>query len=85
MMFSEVHDIRLLRLLPRTTAVLSAWDGKDLPHENVSAALTEDLTVGGRRKPRTRSATPYRPGGGSQVTSSARKGSTLSLGPYKGR
>lgn len=86
MMFSAVHDDTLLTLMPRTTSALNAWDGKDLPDENVYAALAEDLKQAWTQK--TMGAIAKRinyelPGAGSQVTSSARKASTLSAGPYK--
>ncbi|MCA1378934.1 MULTISPECIES: hypothetical protein [unclassified Bradyrhizobium] len=31
MMLNAVHDDTLLTIVPRTTVVLSAWDGKDRP------------------------------------------------------
>ncbi|MET4234602.1 hypothetical protein ABIA85_007907 [Bradyrhizobium sp. LA6.10] len=43
MMFKAIHDDTLLTLMPRTTAAVSTWDGKDLPVESVYAALVEDL------------------------------------------
>ncbi|MGY4426123.1 putative spermidine/putrescine transport system permease protein [Bradyrhizobium sp. JR6.1] len=86
MMFTAIHDDTLLALMPRTTAALSAWDGKDLPDERVYAALAEDLKQAWVQK--TTGAIGKRmnyelPGVGSQVTSSARRASTLSVGPYK--
>ncbi|MFQ3458338.1 ABC transporter permease [Bradyrhizobium sp. UFLA01-814] len=86
MMFNAIHDDALLMLMPRTTAALSAWDGKELPHENVYAALAEDLgqawsqkTIGtiGKR------INYELPGVASQITSSGRRASALSAGPYK--
>ncbi|MBZ9603064.1 ABC transporter permease [Phyllobacterium chamaecytisi] len=86
MMFSAIHDDTLLTLMPRTTAALSAWDGKDLPDERAYAALAEDLKQAWAHK--TTGVIAKRvnyelAGAGSQVTSSARKLSTLSAGPYK--
>ncbi|MER9237122.1 ABC transporter permease [Mesorhizobium sp. M0622] len=86
MMFNAIHDETLLALMPRTTAALAAWDGNDLPDEQVYAALAKDLTDSWER--RTMGAIGARmnlelPGAGSQLTSSARKASTLSAGPYK--
>lgn len=43
MMFNAIHDDTLLVLMPRTTAALSAWDGKNLPDERVYADLAGDL------------------------------------------
>jgi len=86
MMFNAIHDDTLLRLMVRTTAALSAWDGKDLPDENAYAALAEDLKQSSMQK--TTSLIGKRvsyelPGAGSQIISSARKASMLSAGPYK--
>ncbi|WP_051380651.1 ABC transporter permease [Bradyrhizobium sp. WSM1743] len=86
MMFNAIHDDTLLTLMPRTTSALSAWDGKDLPDESAYAALVEDLKQAWARK--TTGVIAKRinyelPGAGSQVTSSARKASTLSAGPYR--
>lgn len=87
LMFDAVHDDTLLTLMPRTTAALSAWDGRDLPDESVFAALADDLTQTWAQK--TTSSIGKRvnyelPGAGSQIISSARKVSMLSAGPYKG-
>lgn len=86
MMFNAIHDDTLLTLMPRTTAALSAWDGKDLPEESAYAALAEDLKQAWAQK--TAGMIGKRinyelPGVGSQVASSVRKASTLSTGPYK--
>lgn len=86
MMLNAIHDDTLLRLMPRTTAALSAWDGKDLPDERVYASLAEDIKRAFAQK--TTGVIGNRlnyelPGASSQVNSSARKVSTLSNGPYK--
>ncbi|UPK20514.1 ABC transporter permease [Bradyrhizobium sp. 131] len=86
MMFNAIHDDTLLALMPRTSAALSVWDGKDLPDERVYAALAEDLKQAWANK--TTGAVGKRmnyelPGAAGQVTLSARKVSTLSAGPYK--
>lgn len=86
MMFSAIHDDTLLTLMPRTTAALSSWDGKDLPDESVYAALAEDLKQAWAQ--RTAGAIGKRmnyelPGARSEVVSSSRRASTLSTGPYK--
>lgn len=86
MLVNAVHDDTLLRLMPRTVAALSAWDGKDLPDEDVYAALAEDLKQAWVQK--TAAVIGARinyelPGTSSLLTSSARKASTLSAGPYK--
>ncbi|WP_316399498.1 ABC transporter permease [Bradyrhizobium sp. 33ap4] len=86
MLFSAVHDETLVALMPRTTAALSTWDGLTLPDESAYAALAGDLKQAWSQK--TVGAIGKRmnyelPGVSSQVTSSARKASTLSAGPYK--
>ncbi|MCC8951595.1 ABC transporter permease [Bradyrhizobium sp. Arg62] len=86
MMFNAIHDDTLLALMPRTTTALSGWDGKDLPDESVYAALAGDLKEAWTQ--RTAGAIGKRmnyelPGASSQITSSARKASALSAGPYK--
>ncbi|SFQ25484.1 putative spermidine/putrescine transport system permease protein [Bradyrhizobium sp. Ghvi] len=86
MMFNAVHDSTLLTLMPRTTAALRAWDGKDLPDEVAYAALAGDLSQAWEQK--TMGAIGKRmnyelPGTGSEFTSSAQKARTLSAGPYK--
>ncbi|WP_027170215.1 ABC transporter permease [Mesorhizobium sp. WSM3224] len=86
MLFNAVHDDTLLTLMPRTTAALAAWDGNDLPGEQVFAALAKDLRDTWEQK--TMGSVAVRmnyelPGTGSQFTSSARKASTLLTGPYK--
>ncbi|NPC58189.1 ABC transporter permease [Caenimonas soli] len=86
MMFNAVHDDTLLTLMPRTTAALSAWDGKDLPDERAYAALAGDLkqavakkTIGSIAK-----RVNYElPGVNSHITLSARKVNELETGPYK--
>ncbi|MET4234589.1 putative spermidine/putrescine transport system permease protein [Bradyrhizobium sp. LA6.10] len=86
MMFNAIHDDTLLTLLPRTMTALSAWDGKDLPDESVYVALAGDLKQAWTQK--TAAVIGKRmnyeiPGIVSMVTSSGRKASTLSAGPYK--
>ncbi|MBB4375132.1 putative spermidine/putrescine transport system permease protein [Bradyrhizobium sp. cir1] len=86
MMFNAVHDDTLLALMPRTMGALSAWDGKGLPDEVVYAALVSDLKVSWAEKtaPQIGERMNHElPGARSQVTSSARKASTLTTGPYK--
>ncbi|MEY9981521.1 putative spermidine/putrescine transport system permease protein [Bradyrhizobium yuanmingense] len=86
MMFMAVHDNTLSTLMPRSTAAVSAWDGKDLPDESAYAALAGDLKQSWALK--TTGVISKRinyelPGTGSQITSSARKAAALSAGPYK--
>lgn len=86
MMFSAIHDDTLLTLMPRTTAALSAWDGKNLPDESAYAALARDLKQAWAQKTAgliSKRINYELPGAGSQVTSSALQSSALSGGPYK--
>lgn len=86
MMFNAIHDETLLTLMPQTTAALSNWDGKDLPDERVYAALAQDLKQAWEQKITGMIGKRINyelPGAGGQVTSSARKVSALSAGPYK--
>ncbi|MER9362733.1 hypothetical protein [Mesorhizobium sp. M0500] len=76
----------MLTLMPRNTTALGAWDGNDLPDEQVYAALVKDLQDAWEQ--RTMGSVAVRmnyelPGTGSQFTSSARKASTLLTDPYK--
>lgn len=86
MIFSAIHDDTLLRLMPRTMAELSGWDGKGLPDESAYAALAFDLKQSWAQKTAAEIGKRMNyelPGARSRVTSSARKASTLSTGPYK--
>lgn len=86
MMFNAVHDETLLNLMPRTMAALEGWDGRDLPDETVYAALAGDLKESWAQKTAAQIGKRLNyelPGTGSQITSSARKVSKLSGGPYK--
>ena len=62
MLFNSVHDDTLLTLMPKTTAALASWDGKDLPDEATYAALVEDLKAAleGQERGRGRQADQLR-------------------------
>ena len=86
MLFNSVHDDTLLTLMPKTTAALASWDGKDLPDEGAYAALVEDLKARWKDKNAAEAGKRINyeiPGARSQVLSSARKASKLTAGPYK--
>ncbi|MCS3765893.1 MULTISPECIES: ABC transporter permease [Bradyrhizobium] len=86
MMFGAVHDDTLVTLMPQTMTALREWDGKDLPEETVYAALARDLKAALAQKTIARIGQRMNyelPGALSEVLSSARKASTLSVGPYK--
>ena len=76
MLFNAVHDDTLLTLMPKTTAALASWDGKDLPDEAAYAALVEDLKARWKDKNAAEAGKRINyeiPGARSQVLSSARK------------
>ncbi len=86
MLFNAVHDDDLKVLMPRTTAALVQWDGKDLPDEAAFAALAEDLKD--TWKDKTAALVGKRmnyeiSGIRSKITSSAREISKVEAGPYK--
>ncbi|WP_338076627.1 hypothetical protein [Bradyrhizobium yuanmingense] len=75
-------------LMPRTMAAISGWDGKDLPDESIYAALASDLKMSWAQKTASQIGERVNyelPGIRSQVTSSARKVSTLARRPLQGR
>jgi len=86
MLINAVHDDTLLTLMPRTTAALASWDGKDLPDEATYAALVEDLKLAWKEKNAAEAGKRINyelPGARSQMLSSARQASKLAAGPYK--
>jgi putative spermidine/putrescine transport system permease protein len=86
MLFDAVHDDTLMTLMPRTTAALQGWDGKDLPDEAAYAALVEDLKLAWKEKNAAEAGKRINyelPGARSQILTSARKASKLTAGPYK--
>ncbi|MEZ5823616.1 MAG: ABC transporter permease [Geminicoccaceae bacterium] len=46
MLFRSVENPQVVTIMPKTTAALQGWDGKDVPGEDVFAALAEDLRAG---------------------------------------
>jgi putative spermidine/putrescine transport system permease protein len=86
MLFNAVHDDKLMTLMPKTTAALQTWDGKDLPDEAVYAALVADLKLAWKQRNAAEAGKRINyelPGARSQILSSARKASKLTAGPYK--
>ena len=86
MLFNAVHDDKLMTLMPKTTAALQTWDGKDLPDEAVYAALVADLKLAQKQRNAAEAGKRINyelPGARSQILSSARKASKLTAGPYK--
>ncbi|AGS25332.1 ABC transporter permease [Rhizobium etli] len=86
MMLNAVHDDTLQSLMPRTTAALGTWDGKDLPDERAFSALAEDLKRAWAQKTVGKIGVRVNyelPGAASQIRSSAREANEISDGPYK--
>jgi putative spermidine/putrescine transport system permease protein len=85
MLKRAIYDPDVADSLPRTTAVLKTWDGKELPGEDAYAALAEDFKAGtaqtaalvGKRLNYEVSALK------SKVVITARKIAKIDAGPWK--
>jgi putative spermidine/putrescine transport system permease protein len=86
MLYNSFYDPDVAENLPQTVAALQQWDGKDLPPEDVFAALVTDL-----KNPKTSNAVAlvgkrlnYEISGiRSKVVTTGRKVKALETGPYK--
>ena len=86
MLYNSVYDPDVAENLPTTVVALQQWDGKDLPPEEVYAALVADLS-----NPKTSNAVAlvgkrlnYEISGiRSKVIATGRKVKALEAGPYK--
>ncbi len=86
MLYNSVYDPDVAENLPTTVQALQQWDGKDLPPEEVFAALVTDL-----KNPKTDNAVAllgkrlnYEISGmRSKVVATGRKVKALEAGPYK--
>ena len=86
MLYNSVYDPDVAETLPTTVQALQQWDGKDLPPEEVFAALVTDL-----KNPKTDNAVAllgkrlnYEISGmRSKVVATGRKVKALEAGPYK--
>ncbi|PPR59009.1 MAG: Putrescine transport system permease protein PotH [Alphaproteobacteria bacterium MarineAlpha4_Bin2] len=88
MLFRSVENSIVIKVLPRSTALLANWDanGNKLPSEAVFAAMVEDIKEG--RKNRTITRVGQRlnyeqPGMSSLFRSSGRKAKRITQAPYK--
>jgi len=86
MTMRSVDNWHVGTLLPKTTAALENWDGKDIPDEPVFAALVQDLQAGAKSREIGKVGTRLnyeKSGMRSMITGSARKSKKLKEGPYK--
>ncbi len=86
MTFRSVDNWQVGTLLPKTTAALADWDGKDLPEEPVFEALVADLQAGAKSREIGKVGTRLnyeKSGMRSVITGSARKARKITEGPYK--
>jgi len=86
MTMRSVDNWHVGALLPKTTAALENWDGKDIPDEPVFAALVQDLQAGAKSREIGKVGTRLnyeKSGMRSMITGSARKSKKLKEGPYK--
>jgi len=86
MLYNAVYDPDVADNLPQTVAALKTWDGKDVPGEEVFAALAADLKVAQTNKTITlvgKRLNYELSGIRSKVVATGRKASALASGPYK--
>jgi putative spermidine/putrescine transport system permease protein len=86
MLWRSIHDPTISDLLPNTAVAIEAWDGQDLPSEEVFAALAMDMSKAREDRTIGRVATRlnFEKGGlRSTVTRSARTIAKVKEGPYK--
>jgi putative spermidine/putrescine transport system permease protein len=86
MLKNAIYDPDISRNLPATAVVLSAWDGKELPSEDVFAAFAADMKAA--QKAKTSALIGKRlnyevPTLKSKVTTTARKLDKIEQGPWK--
>jgi putative spermidine/putrescine transport system permease protein len=86
MTMRSVDNWHVSTLMPKTSAALVDWDGRELPGEPVFAALVQDLQAGAKSREIGKVGTRLnyeKSGLRSMITSSARKSKKLKEGPYK--
>jgi putative spermidine/putrescine transport system permease protein len=86
MLFNAIYDPDVSDNLPRTVTALRAWDGKDVPGEEVFAAFVQDMKAANQNK--TTALIGKRlnyeiSGIRSKVVTTGRKAGALEAGPYK--
>jgi len=88
MTFRSVDNWHVGTLMPKTSAALEIWDGKELPDEAVFAALVADLQAGAKSRQIGKVGTRLnyeKSGLRGMITGSARKSKHLKEGPYKAK
>jgi len=86
MTMRSVDNWHVGTLMPKTTAALENWDGKNIPDEPVFAALVADLQAGLKSREIGKVGTRLnyeKSGMRSMITGSARKSKKIKTGPYK--
>ncbi len=86
MTMRSVDNWHVGTLMPKTTAALTDWDGKDLPDEPVFAALIQDLQEGAKTREIGkvgRRLNYEKSGMRSMIVGSAKKSKKVTEGPYK--
>jgi putative spermidine/putrescine transport system permease protein len=86
MLFNAIYDPDVSDNLPQTVTALRAWDGKDVPGEEVFAAFVQDMRAANQNK--TTALIGKRlnyeiSGIRSKVVTTGRKAGALEAGPYK--
>lgn len=85
MLYNSVYDPDVAQTLPRTVEALSTWDGKDLPSEDVYAALAADMKEASNQQVALvgKRLNYEMSGVRSKVINTGRKVKQLEQGPYK--
>jgi putative spermidine/putrescine transport system permease protein len=86
MLFNSIYDPDLGRLMPRTAAALSEWDGSAVPDEPVFEALALDLRDAQKAKQAAligRRLNYEVAGARSKLIASAKNAAKMESGPYK--
>jgi putative spermidine/putrescine transport system permease protein len=85
MLYNSVYDPDVAQTLPRTVEALSTWDGKELPSEDVYAALAADMKEASNQQVAlVGKRLNYEMSGiRSKVINTGRKVKQLEQGPYK--
>lgn len=86
MLYNAVYDPDIADTMPGTAVALKAWDGKDLPPEEVFAAFVTDMKAAQQSKQTALIAKRLNyelSGIRSKVLATARKAAALEQGPFK--
>ena len=86
MLYNAVYDPDVAENMPQTVVALQAWDGKDLPSEEVFAAFVADMKVAQQNKQTAligKRLNYELSGIRSKVVATGRKVGAIEAGPYK--